>query len=35
MRNAYNILDGKLERKSHLEDIGIEGRIVLEFILMK
>jgi hypothetical protein len=25
MRNVYNILVGKPERKSHLEDLGVDG----------
>jgi hypothetical protein len=32
MRNAYNILVGKPEEKYHLEDIGIDGKITLEWI---
>jgi hypothetical protein len=27
MRNAYNILVGKPERKNHLEDLGVDGKI--------
>jgi hypothetical protein len=30
MRNAYRILIGKLD---HLEDLGIDGRIISELIL--
>jgi len=33
MRNAYNILVGKLEGKRPLEDVGLDGRIILEWIL--
>jgi hypothetical protein len=33
MRNAYKILVGKHE--NHLEDLGIEGRIISEWILGK
>jgi hypothetical protein len=29
MRNAYIILVGKPEGKNHLEDIDIDGRIIL------
>jgi hypothetical protein len=28
MRKAYQILDGKPERKHHLEDLGINGKIL-------
>jgi hypothetical protein len=35
MRNSYNILIGKSERKNHLEDLGIDGGIILEWILEK
>jgi hypothetical protein len=31
MRNAYNILDGKLKGRDHLEDLGIDGRITIEW----
>jgi hypothetical protein len=34
-RNAYNVLVGKCEDRDHLEDLGIEGRILLEWILGK
>jgi hypothetical protein len=30
MRNAYNILVGKPERKNHWEDLSVDGRIILE-----
>jgi hypothetical protein len=30
MRNAYNILDGKPEGKNHLEDLSVDGNIILE-----
>jgi hypothetical protein len=29
IRNACNILVGKLEGKNHLEDLGIDGRVIL------
>jgi hypothetical protein len=29
MRNAFKILVGKPEGKNHLEDLGVDGRIVL------
>jgi hypothetical protein len=35
MRNAYKILVGKLERTNHFEDLGVDGRIILEWILGK
>jgi hypothetical protein len=30
MRNAYDILIGKSEAKNHLEDLGVNGRIILK-----
>jgi hypothetical protein len=33
MRKAYEILVGKLAGKKHSEDIGIDGKIILEWIL--
>jgi hypothetical protein len=30
MRNMFRILIGKTEGKNHLEDIGIDGRIILK-----
>jgi hypothetical protein len=35
MRNAYNILVGKPEGKNHSEDLGVDGKIILEWILGK
>jgi hypothetical protein len=35
MRKAYIMLVGKPEGKSHSEDLGIDGRIILEWILLK
>jgi hypothetical protein len=35
MRNAYNILVGKREGKNHLKDVGVDERIILEWILEK
>jgi hypothetical protein len=34
-RNAYNILVGNLKERDHLEDIGVDGRVILEWILWK
>jgi len=33
LRNAYKILIGKLKGKDHSEDLGIDGKIILEWIL--
>jgi hypothetical protein len=35
MRNAYKILVRRPEGRDHLEDLGIDGRISLEWILGK
>jgi hypothetical protein len=35
MRNAYNILIGKLKGRDHLEDLGIDGKRISERILGK
>jgi len=35
MRNAYNFWPGNLKRRQHVEDLGIDGRIILEWILGK
>jgi hypothetical protein len=35
MRNVYNILGGKPEGNRPLEDLSIDGKIILEFILRK
>jgi hypothetical protein len=35
MRNEYNILLRKLEGRDDLEDLGVNGRIILERILGK
>jgi hypothetical protein len=29
MKNAYEVLVGKPEGRDHLEDVGIDGRILL------
>jgi hypothetical protein len=31
--NVYDILVRKRERKNHLEDLDIDGKIILEFML--
>jgi hypothetical protein len=31
-RDAYKALVGKPEGKSHLEDLGIDGRIILKWL---
>jgi hypothetical protein len=35
MRNASNILVENLKGRDHLEDLGVDGRITLEWILGK
>jgi hypothetical protein len=35
IRNSYNTLVGKPERKRPLVDLGVDGRIILECILGK
>jgi len=30
MRKAYIILVGKVEGKNHLEDLGVDGKIILK-----
>jgi hypothetical protein len=32
MRNSHKILFGKLEGKRPLEDVGVDGRIILKWI---
>jgi len=32
-RGAYRVLVGKPERKNHMEDLGVDGRIRLKWIL--
>jgi hypothetical protein len=34
-RGAYWILVGKPEGKSHLEDSGVDGRVILKWIFRK
>jgi hypothetical protein len=33
MRNAYNILVGKPEGKNHLEDLDVDRKMILEWIV--
>jgi hypothetical protein len=33
--NAYKILVGKPEAKNHMEDLGIDGKIILKWIFRK
>jgi hypothetical protein len=35
MRNAYNVLFGKVKGRDHSRDIGVDGRIILKRILKK
>jgi hypothetical protein len=35
MRNAYRILVGKLKGRDHLDDLGVDTRIMLKWILKK
>jgi len=35
MRNAYKIFVGKPEGKNYSEDLGVDGKIILEWILRK
>jgi len=35
MRNAYKILVGKPKGKRHSEEVGVDGKIILEWILGK
>jgi hypothetical protein len=33
MRNAYRIFVGKPEWRDHSEDLGVDGRVILEWML--
>jgi hypothetical protein len=35
MKNAYKVVIGRFEGKSHLEDLGADGSIILRGILKK
>jgi hypothetical protein len=35
MKNEYKILVENLNARDHLEDIGVDGRIILKWILEK
>jgi hypothetical protein len=35
MRNAYKVLVGEPKGREHFEDLGVDNRIILEFILGK
>jgi hypothetical protein len=34
-RNAYNIVVGNLKGRDHVEGLGVDGRIISEWILWK
>jgi hypothetical protein len=34
-RGVYRVLVGKHEGKNHLEDAGVDGRIILRWVLRK
>jgi hypothetical protein len=34
-RGVYRVLAGKPEGKNHFEDLGVDGRIILRWILRK
>jgi hypothetical protein len=35
VRNAYTISVGNLKGKDHTEELGVDGKIILEWILEK
>ena len=35
MRNAHRVLVGNLMERGHLEDLGVNGRIILKWIFKK
>ena len=34
-RGAYKVLVGGLSERDHLEDLGVDGRLILKFIFKK
>jgi hypothetical protein len=32
-KDAYTVLVGRPEKRDHLEDLGVEGRVILKWIL--
>jgi hypothetical protein len=34
-RGAYRVLVGKLRERDHLEDLGVDGRIILRWMFRK
>jgi hypothetical protein len=34
-RGAYRVLVGELEKRDHLEDLGLDGRIILKWTFRK
>jgi len=34
-RNSYRILEGNLKYRTHLENLGIDGSIILKWLLNK
>jgi hypothetical protein len=35
VRNAYKIVAGKLRARNHLKDLGVDGKIILEWLIGK
>jgi hypothetical protein len=33
VRNAYKSLVGKYEGKNHLEDLGVDGNLIIQWVL--
>jgi len=34
-RGPYSVLVGRVEEKTHLEDVGVDGRIILKWIFTR
>jgi hypothetical protein len=34
-RGVYRVLSGNLRKRGHLEDLGVDGRIILRWIFRK